>query len=129
MRIFFQILAILIKHDFISWDFIALLCWGRCLKYVFWKPASCCCMKNFVIYLPKSSLIQGSAKMEQATGCPEEITITEKSSKSVTSNGIVQIGNGESTVEPSSPEQKPEPSYHGDQSERGTAPNRVVSGN
>ncbi|XP_018675052.2 sister chromatid cohesion protein PDS5 homolog C isoform X3 [Musa acuminata AAA Group] len=74
-----------------------------------------------------SGEIAGSAKMEQATGCPEEITITEKSSKSVTSNGIVQIGNGESTVEPSSPEQKPEPSYHGDQSERGTAPNRVVS--
>ncbi|CAL9101451.1 PDS5, regulator of cohesion maintenance [Musa troglodytarum] len=74
-----------------------------------------------------SGEIVGSAKMEQATGCPEEITITEKSSKSVTSNGIVQIGNGESTVEPSSPEQKPEPSCHGDQFERDTAPNRVVS--
>ncbi|RZR83686.1 hypothetical protein BHM03_00010368 [Ensete ventricosum] len=84
-------------------------------------------MKNFVIYRPKSSLIQGSAKMEQATGCPEEITIMEKSSKSVTSNGIVQIGNGESTVEPSSPEQKPEPSCLDDQSERDTTPNRVVS--
>ncbi|RZS06238.1 hypothetical protein BHM03_00036873 [Ensete ventricosum] len=74
-------------------------------------------------------LVQGSDKMEQEVNCPEEVTSTEKSPKSVMSNGTVLIGNGGSKTEPSSPKQEPEPSCLGDQSKRANAANRDVSVN
>ncbi|KAJ8504483.1 hypothetical protein OPV22_005369 [Ensete ventricosum] len=74
-------------------------------------------------------LVQGSDKMEQEVNCPEEVTSTEKSPKSVMSNGTVLIGNGGSKTEPSSPKQEPEPSSLGDQSKRANAANRDVSVN
>nr|XP_009401066.1 PREDICTED: probable replication factor C subunit 1 [Musa acuminata subsp. malaccensis]XP_009401067.1 PREDICTED: probable replication factor C subunit 1 [Musa acuminata subsp. malaccensis] len=74
-------------------------------------------------------LVQGSDKMEQEVNCPEEVTSTEKSPKSVMSNGTVRMGNGGSTTEPSSPKQEPEPSCPGDQSKRANASNRDMSVN
>ncbi|CAL9096968.1 unnamed protein product [Musa acuminata var. zebrina] len=74
-------------------------------------------------------LVQGSEKMEQEVGCPEEVTSTEKSPKSVMSNGTAQMDNGELAAEPSSPKQKPENFHPDDQSEKAATTNRDVSVN
>ncbi|XP_065009257.1 sister chromatid cohesion protein PDS5 homolog C-like isoform X3 [Musa acuminata AAA Group] len=74
-------------------------------------------------------LVQGSEKMEQEVGCPEEVTSTEKSPKSVMSNGTAQMDNGELAAEPSSPKQKPEIFHPDDQSEKAATTNRDVSVN
>ncbi|THU51436.1 hypothetical protein C4D60_Mb06t31030 [Musa balbisiana] len=74
-------------------------------------------------------LVQGSEKMEQEVGCPEEVTSTEKSPKSVMSNGTAQMDNGELAAEPSSPKQKPENFHPDDQSEKAAPTNRDVSVN
>ncbi|KAG1364372.1 putative abhydrolase domain-containing protein [Cocos nucifera] len=73
---------------------------------------------------------EGSAKMEQEVGCAEEVgTAADKSPKSVMSNGTVQIGNGESVVEPASPKQRPGRSHRNGQSKSTSAANRADADN
>ncbi|XP_008794338.2 uncharacterized protein LOC103710418 [Phoenix dactylifera] len=75
-------------------------------------------------------LRQGSAKMEQEVGYAEEVgTAADKSPRSVMSNGTVQLGNGESVVEPTSPKQRPERSHRNCQPKSTSGANRPDSDN
>lgn len=71
---------------------------------------------------------QESKKPEQIIkGCSEEVTAKAKLPEPLLINGAVQMVNGESSLEPSSPNEQPELSN--DQSKNGTKVSRDVSGN
>ncbi|OAY65887.1 Sister chromatid cohesion protein PDS A [Ananas comosus] len=92
--------------------------------------------KNASLSPPRENTIADDNKLSERVssqldqvGCPQESdTLANESSQSKMTNGTVPIGNGESVVEPTSPQQKPEQSRRGVES-KGTVPETTDDSN